>query len=90
MSDSLKVAIVYAGLVATLALMPATCVVEKSQAEKVLHTAGYDEVVVGEYAWFECGSDSYSVTFRATNQLGDRVLGVVCCNFGDACNVRLK
>jgi hypothetical protein len=64
------------------------CNVGKEGA-RALEAQGYRDVRIGSHAWWGCGrDDSYSSHFIATNPLGKRVAGVVCCGWTKGCTVR--
>ena len=52
-------------------------------SQEVLRKAGYTEIEIQEgKSWFECGSgDMYATSFTATNPVGVRVKGTVCCGW---------
>lgn len=59
------------------------------KATDTLEAEGYTEIVPGDHSWFVCGQGDVSATsFAATNPLGKRVTGTVCCGLFKGCTVR--
>ncbi len=61
-----------------------------SKVEMTLTAAGFREIKEEGFAFFSCSSDdTYGVHFTATNPMGARVSGVVCCGLVfKGCTVR--
>ena len=75
-------------LLAMLIITPVACTSGDS-ARAALDSAGYSDITLGDYAWFECSdSDTFATRFTATNPAGKRTTGVVCCGLAKACTVR--
>lgn len=56
---------------------------------RTLSDAGYTDIEVGGFAPFFCGRDDvFATQFTATNPLGNRVRGAVCCGWMKGCTVR--
>jgi hypothetical protein len=53
-----------------------------------LNAAGFKDIKVGGHAWFQCGNDTYSTEFSATNTNGQHIEGAVCCGLLKRCTVR--
>jgi hypothetical protein len=62
----------------------------ESDTIRTLQNAGFSNVNVTGYSWFECGQDdTFHTGFEATNPTGMRVSGTVCCGFlGKGCTIR--
>lgn len=75
-------------LVAALLLVPACT--DEDATRSTLGKAGYTHVQTTGYSWGECGKDDNTATgFVATNPLGQRVEGTVCCGFWlKGCTIR--
>lgn len=59
------------------------------EAHQTLSSAGFTDVVVGDWAFFACGrDDKRGREFTATNPAGKHVSGVVCCGILKSCTVR--
>jgi hypothetical protein len=51
----------------------------ESDARRALEGAGYTDIVLTGYGWFECGrDDTFATAFTATGPTGKRVSGTVC------------
>lgn len=76
------------GLAAGL-LFFAGCTNEGASRE-ALRRSGFSQVEITGHKWFQCGEDdAYSTGFRATNTLGERVEGTVCCGrWSKGCTIR--
>ena len=60
------------------------------QTRRILERDGYEEIEVGNHAWFDCGeSDIFSNTFSAEKN-GKRAEGAVCCGLFKNCTVRFE
>mgnify|MGYP001567350067 FL=1 len=59
-------------------------------ALRALRASGYRDVQLStDYPWFACGKDDdYATAFTATNPVGERVTGVVCCGWLKNCTIR--
>lgn len=56
---------------------------------QAIQAEGFTEVRIGDPAPWACGrDDAFGSYFTATDPLGVRVSGVVCCGFMKACTVR--
>lgn len=62
----------------------------ESDARSTLHKAGYSDIKVGGYAWFECGeNDRFQTKFTAKNPAGHYTNGTVCCGWlTKGCTIR--
>lgn len=76
-------------LVAGLSLLTAGCTNEDA-ARTTLRKSGFRQVEITGYKPFQCGKDDATSTgFRATNQIGERVEGTVCCGrWSKGCTIR--
>lgn len=65
------------------------CTYEKA-AITALQKAGYTNVQTYGYAILGCSADdeAFNTKFTATNPLGQRVSGVVCCGILKSCTIR--
>lgn len=62
---------------------------DPDRSEQALRAQGFKDITFGKHGTFECGEgDNSALTFTATNPVGNRVSGVVCCGFTKACTVR--
>jgi hypothetical protein len=60
---------------------------ERSKA--TLEAQGFSDISTGKFNWKSCGdSDYYATEFTATNTIGKRVSGVVCCGYYKSCTIR--
>lgn len=58
-------------------------------SRRTLSDAGYTEISITGWSPFSCGDDFFSTGFKATNILGKRVGGVVCCGLVlKSCTIR--
>jgi hypothetical protein len=59
-------------------------------AKKILQEEGYSEIEITGADPLKCGSNDFGgTTFRAKNQAGNTVTGVVCCGrFFKGCTIR--
>lgn len=59
-------------------------------SNRALEAAGYTNITTHGWAPMSCGQgDTYSTSFTATNPVGRRVKGVVCCGFAfKNCTIR--
>lgn len=56
---------------------------------RALEAEGFRDIVIGDHTWWKCGrDDSFASNFIATNPLGRRVAGAVCCGWAKGCTVR--
>lgn len=77
-------------IIALLAPLTIGCT-DESGAKGALESQGFTDVVITGYAGpFSCGEDDFSTTgFRAKNNAGNIVEGVVCCGLVfKSCTVR--
>lgn len=77
--------------IATLfTILSALACTDASNTIRTLQSSGFRDITVTGYSWFECGKDdTFHTGFTATNPLGQRVSGTVCCGFiGKGCTVR--
>jgi hypothetical protein len=59
------------------------------RTKSTLDQAGYTDVQTTGYAMAACSDDDqYHTGFVATNPLGNRVHGVVCCGVWKSCTIR--
>jgi hypothetical protein len=67
------------------------CTVPEDHAIHVLKAAGYTDVKLNGYAWFDCSDDDkLQSSFTATGPTGVRVQGAVCCGLvAKNCSIRL-
>lgn len=76
-------------LVAILIALLVGCT-QPDQAKRVLESAGYKDIVLGDSGSFACSKDEpFRTTFRATGLNGQPVEGVVCGNMAGASTIRL-
>lgn len=70
-------------------IMVCACV-DGDKTIKTLRSAGYSDITVTGYNWFECGEDDFSHTgFVAKNPSGQEVIGTVCCGlWSKGCTIR--
>lgn len=76
-----------------LLLLAVCALVSCTDAKSTIHTlqnAGFSDVEILGYAWFECGEDdTYHTEFRAKNPKGVVVEGTVCCGMlSKGCTIR--
>lgn len=65
--------------IALLILLALSGCTQPENARRVVESAGYTNVVMDGYDWFNCAEDDiYHDKFRATGQNGKPVSGVVC------------
>lgn len=75
-------------IVAVMCAMMAGCAAP-DMSKETLVKAGFRDIQIDGYAWMGCGKDdTFSTKFTATNALGMRVSGVVCCGTWKGCTVR--
>lgn len=43
------------------------------EARETLEKSGFTDIQTGEYAWFECGEDTFNATFTAINPAGSHL-----------------
>ena len=67
------------------------CTVPEDHAVHVLKAAGYTEVKLTGYAWFDCSDDDkLQSSFTAKGPTGVQVQGAVCCGLvAKNCSIRL-
>lgn len=71
-----------------LAAALASCT-DEDATRSTLRAYGFTNIQTTGYAFFGCGEeDEFSTGFRAVNQQGMRVEGVVCCGWFKNCTVR--
>lgn len=59
------------------------------RSKKALQDAGYTDIELEGYAFFECGEgDNFHTGFTAKNAQGRQVQGTVCCGLTKGCTVR--
>ena len=76
-------------LLTIVCLSMSACGTNDSETVRTLNNAGYTDVVPGGYAFFQCDSkDKFQTKFTATNPVGNRVAGVVCCGWLKSCTIR--
>lgn len=76
----------YLAIIVVLLLTGCT---ENDRATATLSKSGYKDINITGYDAFACGKDDWSSTkFIASNPLGQRVEGVVCCGAWKYCTVR--
>lgn len=75
---------------ALVVAIDAGCGVDREEGTRALKAAGFTDVVIGNYAWWRCSKgDAYASHFVATNPVGKRVSGYICCgSWGKGCTVR--
>jgi hypothetical protein len=62
---------------------------DEGRSRDTLYKAGYSDVKIGGYAYFECSdSDNFATEFKAKNPKGDVVSGTVCCGLTKGCTIR--
>lgn len=74
----------------TLTAALAVACTDDANTVRTLHSAGFTDVTVTGYSWFECGEDdTFHTGFRAKNPRGEWVNGTVCCGMiAKGCTVR--
>jgi hypothetical protein len=72
--------------VAVLLAAVGACDVDHDTAVRVLEDDGYEDVRIGDHAWFACG-DTFASEWTAERN-GRRVEGSVCCGVFKDCTVR--
>lgn len=71
-----------------LALAAGGACTEAKASKEALTSSGYSDVETGDYAWWKC-ADTYATKFVATNPVGRRVEGAVCCGWlTKGCTIR--
>lgn len=76
-------------LILSFVLLFSGCVTSESDAIKAVQNLGMTEVSPQGVALASCGENDYlGRKFVATNVVGDRVAGVVCCGTFKGCTVR--
>jgi hypothetical protein len=74
-------------LAAALALTGCT---SHNDAKRALEGAGYTNIELGGYAWFDCGrGDDFATEFKATGPTGKRVQGAVCTGWFKGSTIRI-
>jgi hypothetical protein len=74
------------GIWLTLSLFACT---DEAQTIHALTSSGFNNIQITGYAWFGCSdSDTFHTAFTATNPVGQRVSGIVCCGYLKSCTVR--
>lgn len=64
---------------------------DSDQATKLLLEDGYEDITIGGGAVFGCGEGDWKrTTFKAKNQAGNYVQGIVCCGVAKGCTIRRK
>lgn len=62
---------------------------DEAGARRALDANGFSSVTLSGFDWWSCSKgDTYATKFEATNSVGKRVSGVVCCGVMKACTVR--
>jgi len=64
------------------------CNVTSVHTAKVLKSAGYAEIEVGDHAWFAC-ADWFATEFSAVGPSGEPTNGAVCCGVFKNCTIRI-
>jgi len=77
-------------IVFTVLALVLTACTDESNTRKTLHNAGFTDVEITGYSFFECGEDdTYHTGFKAKNPHGDTVTGTVCCGMlTKGCTIR--
>lgn len=76
--------------VLAVAFLLSSCTVGKDQSLLAVEGQGYSNVELGGPALFGCDKgDKFTRTWKATDQQGRRVKGVVCSGFFKGATVRL-
>lgn len=58
-------------------------------SKDALEKAGFSNIEIGGYDFFACSKgDTFATEFTATNPLGKRVSGTVCCGIFKSCTIR--
>lgn len=66
-----------------------SCGASEERSRAALEKSGYKDIEITGYSPFSCDEkDSFSTGFKATNPVGQRVEGVVCCGLLKNCTVR--
>lgn len=88
-SFMLNVVYVAIAIIGVLIFFAGNCGSPDPKLQRALESQGFSKVTVGEWDAFECGGDSISRSFSATNSNGQRVSGTICCGFFlKGCTVR--
>lgn len=66
----------------------ASCGVNPHAAKSAIEAYGMTNVEIGGYAFFGCGKDDFSSSFKATGVNGKPVSGVVCSGLLKGVTVR--
>jgi hypothetical protein len=62
---------------------------DDSGSTNALKSAGYSNIKLTGYSFFSCSdSDTFATGFVATNPVGQRVNGAVCCGWIKNCTIR--
>ena len=76
-------------LLCGLALLTMSACTAPDRTRYTLEKAGFTDISLGGYSFFECGEDDHFATkFDANNSQGLRVSGTVCCGMLKGCTVR--
>lgn len=77
-------------IVLVLAITFLVSCTDEESAIKTLKNMGFKDIKTNGHSYFSCSEDDFSSTsFAATNSLGNRVQGTVCCGLlFKACTVR--
>jgi hypothetical protein len=72
------------------ALLTLSGCTDESNTIRTLEDSGYSNIQTTGYSWFECGDgDAFHTGFTATNPVGRRVSGTVCCGWmTKGCTIR--
>ena len=71
------------------AVLLTACFTDEPRTIRTLQSAGFKDITTTGYQAWECGEDDVTSTgFVATNPVGMRVSGTVCCGWGKGCTVR--
>jgi len=77
------------GLGALLAALVLAGCSNPGASRSALEKAGFRDIQTGGYAWMSCSKDdTFATSFTATNPMGMRVSGVVCCGLMKDCTIR--
>lgn len=81
--------VIASGFIVALSRGGSSLSTDPERTRNTLENQGFTDIQIGEYKFGACGEDDYySTGFTATNPIGNRVSGVVCCGTFKGCTVR--
>lgn len=77
-------------LIAVIAALALTACTSEESAVKALTSAGYSDITITGYGWFDCSEDdTFATRFKAKGPTGQAVEGTVCKGMLKGSTIRL-